>query len=199
VDSKRKVQFLHDFKARGRLDRNVVIKFRLFRSSVKAFLLYGCETWKVTKRPTRELQTFVKRSLKKIFLVFWPNVVSNEVLWRRTRKKISGSANKPAEMDVNRTCTDKEPLCPKQTLSWNPQRRPSRSRKRMIEQKDLERGETNSLRVRWLCFVELPCSEMEYKEVTCVTSGCLPRCHAGSDWFSETVSLAIQLYMQLCT
>ena len=138
----------------------------------KAFFLYGCETWNVIKRPTRDLQTFVNRCLMQIFLVFWPNLISNEELWRRTRKNISGSANKPAEMDVNRTCTDKEPFCLKQTLSWNPQRKPSRSRRRIIEQKDLERGQTNSSRVRWLCFVELPCSELEYKEVTCRTSGC---------------------------
>jgi hypothetical protein len=139
-----KMQFLFNFKA----VREKCNKFRIFRCNVKVFLLYGCETWKVTKGHTRVLKTFVNRLLTKIFQVFWPNFVSNEELWRRTRKKISGSANKPAEMEVNRTCTDDESLCLKQTLSWNPQGRQSRSSRRTMEQKDLERGQTNRLRVR---------------------------------------------------
>lgn len=134
----------------------------------------GCETWKVIKRPTWVLQTFVNRRLTKIFQVFWPNVISNEEMWRRTQKKISSSANKPAEMEVNRTYSGEELLRLKQTLSWNPppQRKVIRSRRRRIEQKNLERGQTNSLRVRWSCFMEVLCSEMEYKEMTCVISGC---------------------------
>jgi hypothetical protein len=158
------------FKAYGRLGRNVVTKFRIFRDSVKAFLLYRCETCKVTKRPTRVQQTFVNRRLTKIFQVFRPNFISNEELWRRKRKKISGSATE--EMEVNRTCTDEEPLFLKQILSWNPKGRQSRSRRRKIEQKNLGRGQTKSLRFRWPCFVEVPCSEIEYKEMTCVTSDC---------------------------
>ena len=73
---------------------------------------------------------------------------------------------------MNQTYTDEDPLCLKQTLSWNPQGRPSRSRRRKIEQQNLGRGQTKSLRFRWPCFVEVPCSELEYKEMTCVTSGC---------------------------
>jgi hypothetical protein len=108
----------------------------------------------------------------KIFQVFRPNFISNEEMWRRTQTKISGSANKPEEMEVNWACTDEEPLCLKQTLSWNPKGRRSRSRRRKIEQKNLGRGQTKSLRFCWPCFVEVPCSEMEYKEMTCVTSDC---------------------------
>ena len=159
------MHLLFYFTAYGRLQRNTVTKFRLFRSSVKAFLLYGCETWKVTKRPTRDLQTFVNRRLRKYV---WSSGLTLSPMRNcgGVHERKSVSANKPAEMDASRTYTDEEPLCLKQSLSWNHQRRPSRSRRRMIEQKDLERGKTNSLRVRWLCFVEVPCSELEYKELT---------------------------------
>jgi hypothetical protein len=40
-----------------------------------------------------------------------------------------------------------------------------------MEQKDLERGQTNRLRVRWPCSLEVLCTEQEYKELTCITSG----------------------------
>ncbi|XP_068619928.1 uncharacterized protein [Battus philenor] len=35
------------------------VKLKIFRSNVKTVLLYGCETWKVTKDITRQLQVFV--------------------------------------------------------------------------------------------------------------------------------------------
>jgi len=80
------MQFLFNFKAYRRLERNVT-KFRIFRDSVKASLCYGCETWKVTKRPTRVLQTFVKARITKIFQVFRPSVISNKELWSRPYTK----------------------------------------------------------------------------------------------------------------
>ena len=36
-------------------------KLRIFRSNVKAVLLYGSETWKVAKHTTSKLQVFVNR------------------------------------------------------------------------------------------------------------------------------------------
>jgi hypothetical protein len=59
-------------------------KLRIFRSNVKSLLLYGSETWKVIKTTTSKLQTFVNRCLRHILNIHWPEVISNEVLWRRT-------------------------------------------------------------------------------------------------------------------
>jgi len=72
-------------------------------------------------------------------MVFWPNVISNEELWEYKRKKIRDNANKPREIHVNGTYIEEEPLCLKQTLSWNPQRRQST---RTTVQKDLEIGQS---------------------------------------------------------
>jgi hypothetical protein len=59
-------------------------KLRIFRSNVKSLLLYGSETWKVIKSTTSKLQTFVNRCLRRILNIHWPEVISNEELWRRT-------------------------------------------------------------------------------------------------------------------
>jgi len=40
------------------------IKIRIFNACVKSVLLYGCETWLVTKEIQRKIQTFVNRCLK---------------------------------------------------------------------------------------------------------------------------------------
>jgi hypothetical protein len=59
-------------------------KLRIFRSNVKSVLLYGSETWKVTKTTISKLQTFINCCLQKILNIQWPEVISNEELWRRT-------------------------------------------------------------------------------------------------------------------
>ena len=42
-------------------------KIRIFNACVKSVLLYGCETWLVTKEIQRKIQTFVNRCLKYIY------------------------------------------------------------------------------------------------------------------------------------
>jgi len=39
-------------------------KIRIFNACVKSVLLYGCETWLVTKEIQRKIQTFVSRYLR---------------------------------------------------------------------------------------------------------------------------------------
>ena len=41
------------------------IKFKIFKSDVVSVLLYGCETWKVTKGDKERLDTFLHKALKK--------------------------------------------------------------------------------------------------------------------------------------
>ena len=60
-------------------------KLRIFRSNVKSVLLYGCETWKVTAEITRSLQVFLNRCLREILRIFWPNIISNENLWKQNK------------------------------------------------------------------------------------------------------------------
>ncbi|CAG4943626.1 unnamed protein product [Colias eurytheme] len=57
------------------------IKLKIFQSNVKTVLLYGCETWKVTKEITSQLQVFVNRCLRRIIRIYWPNTISNDDLW----------------------------------------------------------------------------------------------------------------------
>ena len=39
-------------------------KIKIFNACVKSVLLYGCETWLVTKEIQRKIQTFVNRCLR---------------------------------------------------------------------------------------------------------------------------------------
>jgi len=61
-------------------------KLRIFNTNVKTVLMYGAETWRVTKNITDKTQTFVNRCLRYILGVRWPNTISNEDLWAKTQE-----------------------------------------------------------------------------------------------------------------
>ena len=50
-------------------------------------LLYGCETWTLTKDLRRRLNSFGTRSLRRIFGYRWLDLVSNERLLRETQMR----------------------------------------------------------------------------------------------------------------
>lgn len=72
------------------------LKLNIFTSSVKSVLLYGCETWKVTRRLTQLLQVFVNKCLRKICGIFWSKVITNdELLLQKTNQS-------PIETEIGR-------------------------------------------------------------------------------------------------
>ena len=62
-------------------------KIRIFNSNVKSVLLYGSETWRLTKKTITQLQTFTNRRLWYILGVWWPRKILNEELWQRTKQE----------------------------------------------------------------------------------------------------------------
>jgi hypothetical protein len=65
---------------------SIKTKLRIFNACVKSVLLYGCETWYVTRNIERKLQFFINRCLR----IWWPKIISNEDLWKLTE---SGDVN----------------------------------------------------------------------------------------------------------
>ena len=52
-------------------------KVSLFKCLVLSILLYGCETWKLTKGEEEKLDTFQNKCLRKILKVRWQQHISN--------------------------------------------------------------------------------------------------------------------------
>ena len=59
-------------------------KTRIFNSNVLTVLLYGSETWRMTKRDEDKLDSFQHKCLRKILKIHWPMKVTNEEVRRRT-------------------------------------------------------------------------------------------------------------------
>ncbi|XP_062567574.1 uncharacterized protein LOC134229801 [Saccostrea cucullata] len=55
-------------------------KIRIFNTNVKAVLLYGSETWKVTKTINSKLHSFINKCLRHILNIRWPDTISNNSL-----------------------------------------------------------------------------------------------------------------------
>ena len=59
---------------------------KLFNSIVKSTLLNGCECWALTNRLEKKLRVFQQRCLRRIWNIFYPNLVSNEEVLRRANQ-----------------------------------------------------------------------------------------------------------------
>ena len=60
---------------------------RIFNTNVKTVLMYGAETWRVTKNITDKVQAFVNWCLRYILGIRWPETISHENLWRKTQEE----------------------------------------------------------------------------------------------------------------
>jgi hypothetical protein len=104
-------------------------KLRIFHRNLKSLLLYGSETWKVDKTTTSKLQMFINRYLRKIFIIHWPEVISNEELWRRTDENEIPIQIKRRKWNwIGHTLRTGNEATERETLDWNPQGKWKRGR-----------------------------------------------------------------------
>ena len=55
-------------------------KATIFKSLVVSVLLYGCETWKLTKGEEDKLDVFQTKCLRRIFKIRWPEHITNKTV-----------------------------------------------------------------------------------------------------------------------
>ena len=104
-------------------------KLRIFNTNVKAVLLYGCETWKNSKYITTKLQVFVNKSLRKILRIFWPDQITNNELWKRTKQPwIDLQIRKRKWGWLGHILRKPMDDIARQALEWNPQGKRGRGR-----------------------------------------------------------------------
>ena len=152
-------------------------KIRIFNTNVKSVLLYGSETWRVTKTNTQKLKAFTNRCLRNILNIKWPEVVSNEELWNRTRQTpIQTDIMKRKWGWIGHTLRKPASNLTRQSLDWNPQGkrkvgRPKQTWRRSVDVEakaagmswaELKRVAQN--RVRWRGVVEALCSPRNKEE-----------------------------------
>nr|KAG5698646.1 hypothetical protein BaRGS_003160 [Batillaria attramentaria] len=116
----------HAFKTLQPIWRSPALSFhnkiRIFNTNVKSVLLYGSETWRTTKTNRNKLQTFVNRCLRNILNIRWPEVISDEDLWNRTKQTPIGEDIKKRKWGwIGHTMRKSPSNITRQALDWNPQ------------------------------------------------------------------------------
>ena len=115
-------------------------KIRIFDSIVKSVLLYGPETWRLTKKTIAKLQTSTNHRLQCIFGVWWPRKISNEELWQHTKQeRIEVTIRRRKWRWIGQTLRKRVTNITRLSLEWNPQwarrkGRPKQSWRRAIQQ-----------------------------------------------------------------
>ena len=107
-------------------------KIRIFNACVKSVLLYGCETWLVTKKKIqRKIQTFVNICPRYILRIWWPNIISNKDLWKVTgQEDINLEIRKRKFRWIGHTLRKEDGEILKAALLWNLQGNRKRGRPR---------------------------------------------------------------------
>ena len=115
-------------------------KLRIFNSNVKPVLLYGSETWRMTKKTCSRIQSFINSCLRKILKIHWPEKITNIDLWQRSKQL-------PVEVEIGRrrwrwlghTLRKPTSSTTRQALLWNPQGKRKRGRPKNTWRRDLRK------------------------------------------------------------
>ena len=137
-------------------------KLSVFGSTVKAVLLYGAETWRLTKELKQKLQVFINKCLRSILRIWWPRRIRNDELWRQKGQRlIEEEIKERAWRWIGHTLRRTDRYVAKTALEWNPQGKRKRGRHRHtwrcsrmfeLEERGLtchEAKATAQNRVRW--------------------------------------------------
>ena len=115
-------------------------KLRIFRSNVKSVLLYGAETWHLTKQKSSKIQSFINQCLRQILKIKWYDfITTEEVLERAGEEKIENVIKKRRWRWIGHTLRKPVGCIARRSLQWNPQGQRNRGRPKETLRREIER------------------------------------------------------------
>ena len=124
-------------------------KLRLFNTNVKSVLLYGSETWRLTKGLEHKIQVFINSCLRQILRIRWPDKITNEDLWDRTNQRPVGTTIRTRKWKwIGHTLRKESGNITRQALDWNPQGKRKRGRPVTTWRRTLDK-ELKTIKMSW--------------------------------------------------
>ena len=80
-------------------------KLRLFHNNVISVLLYGCQSWRVSKDDMNKLDVFQTKCLRRTCNIFWRNKISNEDLYRKKKLITNKHPDTEAQIEMVGPCS----------------------------------------------------------------------------------------------
>lgn len=120
-------------------DINRKTKASLFKSLVLSVLLYGRETWKLTKGDKEKLDVFETKCLRRVFKIWWQQLIPNKtVLQMATAENISDQVRRWRWNWIGHVLRKKPTQDCAVALGWTPEGkrkhgRPKTTWQRMVE------------------------------------------------------------------
>ncbi|VDP28410.1 unnamed protein product [Schistosoma margrebowiei] len=115
------------------------IKVTIFNTNVKAVLLYGAETWRTTTTTIKKVQVFINSCLRKMLNIYWPDTISNSLLWeRKNQLPAEGEIRKTRWKWIGHTLRKSSNYITRQVLTWNPEGKWKRGRPKNTLRRDIE-------------------------------------------------------------
>ena len=115
-------------------------KFRFFKSNVLSTLLYGAESWKMTKTISHKLEVFQNKCPRRILRIYWPQTISNYELRRRTgTEPITQQVRRKRWKWIGHVLRMPPAALPRVALRWTPDGRGKRSRPKETWKRTVEK------------------------------------------------------------
>lgn len=115
-------------------------KLRLYNTLVRPVLLYGCETWKLTKAEERKLDTFQFQCLRKILGIRWQQHVTNDRVNQLSGvTKISSEVRRRRWNWLGHIFRREGENDSRVALGWTPEGRRARGRPKMTWRRTVEK------------------------------------------------------------
>ena len=94
------------------------LKRRFFTATVESILLYGCETWTVTKAQEKSLDGTYTRMLRKVLNIHWSSRTTNKELYRDMPAVSDKIASRRLQLAGH--CQRHPEFCANKVLLWEP-------------------------------------------------------------------------------
>ena len=115
-------------------------KLKIFESNVISVLLYGCEAWKMNKYNEKRIDTFVQKCLRRILKIFYPNMISNDELYKLANiQKVSTTIQYRRRRYIGHVLRQDPASYPHAVLKWQPAGKRSLGRPRETWKRTAER------------------------------------------------------------
>ena len=75
--------------------KSITTKIRLFNTIILLMAMYGCKSWRYTKKMTRKLSTFQQRCLQNIIGISYREHIPNEEVLVRSNSRCLSNSHRP--------------------------------------------------------------------------------------------------------
>ena len=116
-------------------------KVKILNSNVLAILLFGCESWRMTKAEERRLDVLLHRWLRRILRIHWSQHVTNEEVRRRAgvEETVSQTVKRRRWAFIGHTLRRDRNHLARRALTWTPDGRRKRGRPKETYRRTVEK------------------------------------------------------------